>query len=120
MRQNKIFICFSIPLMLVLTNVHADYFSYEKKAIAQVKATPASKIDPNLPVLPYEQWVRNLAGKDAKIQWELNDCGEGTGGPADRDRDMPLCVGLPVFALIKAVSIDRQTVARRPAPAVRA
>lgn len=93
MRQNKIFICFSIPLMLVLTNVHADYFSYEKKAIAQVKATPASKIDPNLPVLPYEQWVRNLAGKDAKIQWELNDCGEGTGGPADRDRDMPLCVG---------------------------
>lgn len=93
MKQSKIWIYFSIPLLFALTNAHADYASYEKKAIAQVKATLASKIDTSLPEQPYEKWVQNLAGKDAKIEWELNDCGEGSGGPADEERDMPLCVG---------------------------
>lgn len=30
-------------------------------------------------------------GPKAKITWEVNDCGEQTGGEADKDRDLPIC-----------------------------
>lgn len=81
-------------LLLTQSPAYADYASYEKIAIKKVKTTLTSEIEKGRPAIPFEVWLQNLAGKDAKMKWELNDCGEGTGGPADRERDMPLCVGV--------------------------
>jgi ankyrin repeat protein len=72
---------------------NADYKSFEEQAIAIVKATPVSSIESGKSERSFGEWFSNLAGKSAKLSWELNDCGEGTGGPADQERDMPLCVG---------------------------
>lgn len=87
----RIFIAF--PLLCISVYTYADYKSFEEQAIAMVKATPVSSIESGKPAQPFGEWFNNLAGKDAKLSWELNDCGEGTGGPADQERDMPLCVG---------------------------
>ncbi|MBI5890632.1 MAG: ankyrin repeat domain-containing protein [Nitrosomonadales bacterium] len=70
----------------------ADYYDFEEMAIEKVKSTPASKIEKGRSALPFEKWLQNLAGKDAEMEWELNDCGEG--GGSDRERDSPLCVGV--------------------------
>ncbi len=85
------FIAFSLLCMPVCTC--ADYKTFEEQAIAMVKATPVSDIESGKSGKPFGEWFNNLAGKGAKLSWELNDCGESTGGPADRERDMPGCVG---------------------------
>lgn len=87
----RIFIVFS--LLCISVYAYADYKSFEEQAIAMVKATPVSGIEGGKSGQPFGEWFGNLAGKDAKLSWELNDCGESTGGPADRERDMPGCVG---------------------------
>lgn len=96
MKQYKIYFCLSVTLLFTYSDLYAenDYHdAYERKAIAQVKATPASDIDPCLPPISYEKWFRSLAGNGAKIKWDFNDCGEGTGNSSDNGSDMSLCVG---------------------------
>jgi ankyrin repeat protein len=82
-----------LTLQFTQSAAFADYASFEEMAIAKVKTTPTSQIEAGRSNQPFETWLQNLAGKDAELKWELNDCGEGSGGPADRERDMPLCVG---------------------------
>jgi ankyrin repeat protein len=81
-------------LLFTQSAAFADYDSFEKEAIAMVKAMPTSEIEAGRSAQPFEVWLKNLAGKGATLKWELNDCGEGTGGPADQERDMPLCVAV--------------------------
>jgi ankyrin repeat protein len=81
-------------LLFTQSIAYADYDSYQDEAIKIVKAIPTSEIEAGRPAQPFEVWMQNLAGKDAELKWELNDCGEGSGGPADRERDMPLCVSV--------------------------
>ncbi|MBI3579563.1 MAG: hypothetical protein HY089_09175 [Ignavibacteriales bacterium] len=69
----------------------------EDAAIKYAKNVSVAKLDSNLTAKPLAQWLREIIGKDATMQWELNDCGEQTGNPVvDRERDMPACVGLDV------------------------
>lgn len=93
MRQCTIRWCLLSILLFTQSVSFAQNSSFEEMAIAKVKATPTSEIEAGMSKLPFEVWLQNLAGKDAELKWELNDCGEGTGGPADRERDMPLCIG---------------------------
>ncbi len=66
----------------------------EDKAIEHVKHMPVSKLDSSLPDVMFAAWFERIAGKDAKVRWEMNDCGEQTGDPKiDRQNDMPMCVG---------------------------
>lgn len=61
-------------------------------AIAAAKTAIAQDIDRTLPRVPFETWLRGVVGSgQAPMQWETNDCGEQTGGPADRARDFPMC-----------------------------
>lgn len=83
-----------LPILLFAQPVLSDdYSSFEELAIAKVKLTPTSEIESGMPKLAFDAWLKKLAGNNTEWDWELNDCGEGTGGPADQDRDMPLCVG---------------------------
>jgi ankyrin repeat protein len=124
-----------VPLvfLLVCSFARADegeislraYRAYEKRAVALVKATSVTVIDADQPNQPFEEWLRQLAGIGAKFEWELNDCGEQSGGPADRERDLPLCVGatatLPdgrwIYAAVGVANVSdmrRKILPRRP------
>src|ERR1700730_8140719 len=63
-----------------------------RKMIAYVKRITASELDSKLTAEPFGRWLTRIAGPDAAIAWEVNDCGEQTGSPADRLRDIPVCV----------------------------
>jgi hypothetical protein len=80
-------------LLLCASLVSAeDPSAREAKPIALVRSTPVSKLDPALPVVRFDQWLRTEAGADARYQWEINDCGEQTGEPSQNPREVPTCV----------------------------
>jgi len=64
----------------------------DAKLIADIKQMSVSELDPTLPRLGFEKWLRVEAGADPIFSWEVNDCGEQTGSVADRGRDIPVCV----------------------------
>lgn len=65
----------------------------EQQAIAKIKATSVSELQPGMPKVELERYLLTQSGKDVKIKWEVNDCGEQTGDPADRNiTDPPICV----------------------------
>jgi hypothetical protein len=52
-----------------------------------------SRLDSLLPRTPFLTWFKSVVGTSAKIEWEINDCGEQTGAPAiDQQRDIPTCL----------------------------
>src|SRR4051794_22949501 len=69
----------------------------DKTAIDAAKKAVARQIDHALPNVSFEAWLRNVTGRRAiRTEWEVNDCGEQTGGPADQGRDFPMCVQVRV------------------------
>jgi hypothetical protein len=74
----------------------------QEEALSLIDDTPVSQLDSLLPKFPktaFPVWFKNLVGPSAKIDWELNDCGEMTGVPqVDQERDIPTC--LEVSALL--------------------
>jgi hypothetical protein len=66
--------------------------SYVKRALAYAKRLQVSQLDPKLPDRAFAQWFKEIVGPNSKIKWEVNDCGEQTGGPADIGRYFPTCV----------------------------
>jgi len=65
---------------------------FEKRAIAYAQRLAVSQLDVNLPERRFAEWFKANVGSDAKISWEVNDCGEQTGRAADKGRDFPTCV----------------------------
>jgi len=63
-----------------------------KRALAYAKHVSVSRLDPRLPKQAFGQWFKETVGTDARIMWEVNDCGEQTGGGTQKDRDIPTCV----------------------------
>jgi hypothetical protein len=69
--------------------------SADTALIEAVRSTVAYEIDPLLPSMSFDGWLKGLLGSQAGLQWEINDCGEQTGNPAvDRGRDFPKCAEL--------------------------
>ncbi len=65
----------------------------EQAAITRAKATLVSQLQPGAPKVTLEYYLQTQTGGGAKIKWEMNDCGEQTGDPADRNIvDPPTCV----------------------------
>jgi hypothetical protein len=65
-------------------------------AISKAKNAVVQDLDKTLPRVAFEAWLRGLVGAQAVMKWEVNDCGEQTGSPADRGRDIPLCAEVMV------------------------
>ena len=63
----------------------------DKTAIQRAKSTLVSSLDNRLPKVTLEFFLKE-EGKGAPIAWEVNDCGEQTGNPADEISDVPTCV----------------------------
>src|SRR5438309_11974924 len=62
-----------------------------REIIAYAKRINVCRLDPRLPRQRFDRWFKEIVGPSAKIEWEVNDCGEQTGSPADKGRDFPFC-----------------------------
>lgn len=63
----------------------------EQRVVAAVQKLSAKSLDPELPDQPFAEWFQSVVGKDAKVEWESNDCGEQTGDPKTTPADFPIC-----------------------------
>jgi hypothetical protein len=63
----------------------------EQRVVAMLQKLSAKSLDPDLPDQPFAEWFQSVAGKDAKVEWESNDCGEQTGDPKTTPADFPIC-----------------------------
>ena len=69
-----------------------NWKKHQTETIDYAKKYLVSNIEPNLPRQSFAVWFGETVGKEAKIEWEINDCGEQTGTSEDRGRDFPMCV----------------------------
>jgi hypothetical protein len=76
----------------VAASAWAQNDQYERRAIAYAKRIPVSRLDAGLTGQHLGKWLRATVGAQAKIKWEVNDCGEQTGTASDIGRDFPSCV----------------------------
>jgi len=51
----------------------------------------AHALDERLPQITFEKWLRSIAAPGRPVVWDVNDCGEQSGSPADSLRDIPVC-----------------------------
>ncbi len=100
--MNRLFRCFMVLAALSGSAVAQD--ASEQPLIVAAQNVPAVELDSTLPPVPLADWLGSLARPPAGLVWEVNDCGEQTGGPADKGRDFPACVEaiLPVGSGMKA------------------
>lgn len=85
----------ALPALLLLCVIFAsaqDKSSNHENLISEMKLIAVSTLDPALPSIPFEQWLRTEAGADARFAWEVNDCGEQTGSPGQNPSEIPTCV----------------------------
>jgi len=76
-------------LIVFLTLAAVSFRAFSNDSIiSYLKKKNVSNIDSQLASMPYETWIRETLGPNAKISWEINDCGEG----GDRPGPFPMCV----------------------------
>ena len=78
------------------------------RLVRQAQQTRLNVLDPTLPAKEsLEAWFKRVAGTDAAVRWEVNDCGEATGTVADLTRNLPVCVeATAVLADKRVVSVS--------------
>ena len=64
----------------------------QDETITRVKRLDVSKLDASLPKEKFATWFGRVVIPRSKVRWEINDCGEQSGGRQDVDRNIPTCV----------------------------
>lgn len=65
-----------------------------QRLIAFAKKVNVRELDPALSQRSFEQWLDDIVGSAAQRRWEVNDCGEQTGG--GDSVDVPLCAEVAI------------------------
>jgi hypothetical protein len=81
---------------VVLALALSQTLQIQTAAINAAKNSIAREMDKALPPMTFEAWLQRLVGAQTALEWRVTDCGEQTGGPADRGRDFPMCVEVSV------------------------
>ncbi len=63
----------------------------EKWAVASAQRVLASELDAELPSRPFAEWLGQLVGPQAGVNWQLNECGEQPSMLLAQGRDLPAC-----------------------------
>jgi hypothetical protein len=87
-----------IHALIVLVGLGQNPISdRDAAAIGAAKQVLVQALDPALPRVSFDAWLRGVVGAEATTKWEVNDCGERTGSPKqDAGRDFPLCAEVQV------------------------
>lgn len=101
MRKNSVFIFFAAILFYSVSGGALADDALVKK----VKSLNAKHFDETLPAEPIEEWLRKHLPEEYEVIWGeyTTDCGESTGGAADKERNMPLCVEVEIRRRAKLV-----------------
>ncbi len=59
--------------------------------IAKAKKALVSDLEPGLPSVSLDHYLKTEGGADTTIEWETNDCGKQTGDPEKTPYDFPIC-----------------------------
>jgi hypothetical protein len=88
-----------ILLLLIIMNLCIQHTARaEDRFVSFAKSLNANDYDKMLPAQPVGQWLKAHLPDNYKAVWasRITDCGEGIGGPSDRERDMPLCAEIEI------------------------
>src|SRR4051794_10770175 len=81
-----------LTLSTLLAAQNSSEINSHKAAIERAQNVLVSTFDRSLPKVTLKFFLESES-EGAKIEWEVNDCGEQTGDPAvNRGRDIPTCV----------------------------
>lgn len=69
-----------------------NWEKHQTEVINYAKQYLISDIEQNVPKMKFADWFQQTVGKESKVEWDINDCGEQTGTTEDRGRDFPMCV----------------------------
>jgi TonB family protein len=64
----------------------------EKRAVSETQRILAQELDPELPMLPFANWLKQVFGAGAGIVWQLGECGEATSASSNPAGDIRACV----------------------------
>lgn len=118
MRRSVFAICLVASSICVLAQT-STITTRDAKLISHVKRMPVSQLDPALPQLSLEKWLKVEAGPEAEFYWEVAACAE-QGVVPDEKRDLPLCVeadarmkdGRTIMVLIAAGTVHKPSAAK--------
>jgi hypothetical protein len=63
----------------------------EAQIIAAARRVNVHDLDVALRTQALDTWLARVVGSRGSIRWEVNDCGEQTGNPANTPVDFPVC-----------------------------
>jgi len=79
----------AVPMLAVALPAGAG--EREVQAIAAARRADVHDLDAALPSQSLESWLAGVVGSRGSMRWEMNDCGEQTGDPANTPADFPIC-----------------------------
>lgn len=82
----------AILLLLFVPARASDVETRDAEFLRAGQQASVHAIDSTLVDAPLSRWLQRLVGPKATLSWEVNDCGEACGCPADTARDLPTCV----------------------------
>jgi hypothetical protein len=85
-------IVLSLAVAIGVISPQAPKLPSDKVIIERAQNADVATLDKTIKKQRLEDWLTQTLGAGAKIAWSTTDCGEGTGSPADRGRDLPICV----------------------------
>ncbi|MDT8067601.1 MAG: hypothetical protein ROO76_05475 [Terriglobia bacterium] len=89
MRTLKLAVLVLVPAVLAAQSTPES--QQERAALEKGQNVLVSTFDKSLPRVSLKFFLESESD-GAKIAWEVNDCGEQTGNPADRGSEIPICV----------------------------
>src|SRR5687768_13422891 len=82
----------ALLLLLLSAPAYSQMSRRDAEVIRYAKNLSVSDIERGMPKQGLDRWLRKTLGNSLPLKWEVNDCGEQTGTPADRGRDFPMCI----------------------------
>lgn len=82
----------SLVLAAGVISPQAPKLPSDKAIIERAQKADVSTLDKTLKKQRLDDWLKQILGPGARLSWGTTDCGEGSGSPADRGRDLPICV----------------------------
>jgi TonB family protein len=87
------FLAFTTLIALSMLWNYPLQTSLEKRAVEATQKTFASELDPELPKVPFAEWLGKVVGSDAGIVWQLSECvGQAEATPNGGVGDVSACV----------------------------
>src|SRR3989442_1000703 len=92
MKAPSILLFSSILVAFGFGGISAQPGARDRRIISFARSLDVARLDHRLPHQSFDKWLRSVVGADARIEWDVDDCGEQDGNPSNpTNRNPPLC-----------------------------